>query len=184
MDRIRHRDGVDRADRPVGQLIHTSQHLNGSHSCEAQGLCGPLPPSLIAAITFSNDTAATVLLATHPRLPGAITSAQVGCHASRSMRPRVCPNRAQCQVALGELQDEVPRMPPVLNSRCWRLVRDQRWTAGGRTSRRRRLPRLYAMTPKSNRTSLARKRWQERRVQFTFQIENADYHPSPRRGRG
>jgi hypothetical protein len=28
------------------------------------------------------------------------------------------------------------------NSRCWRLVRDQLWMASGRTSRRRRLPRL------------------------------------------
>ncbi len=34
------------------------------------------------------------------------------------------------------------RRPPVLNSRCWRLVRDQLWMARGRTSRRRRLPRL------------------------------------------
>jgi hypothetical protein len=35
----------------------------------------------------------------------------------------------------------------------------------GEASRRRRFPRLYAMTPKSSRTSLARKRWQESRVQ-------------------
>src|SRR4029453_13383894 len=30
------------------------------------------------------------------------------------------------------------------NSRCWRLVRDQLWMASGRTSRRRRLTRLWA----------------------------------------
>ena len=27
------------------------------------------------------------------------------------------------------------RRPPVLNSRCWRLVRDQLWMATGKTSR-------------------------------------------------
>jgi hypothetical protein len=29
------------------------------------------------------------------------------------------------------------------NNRCWKLVRDQLWMASGRTSRRRRLPRLW-----------------------------------------
>ena len=75
------------------------------------------------------------------------------------------PKQALRQVALGQLQDEVPsvpmRRPPVLNNRCCRLVRGQLWMARGRTNRRRRLPRLYAMTAKSNRTSLARKRWQD-----------------------
>src|SRR6266536_2591813 len=32
---FRHRGGVDRADRPIGQLIHASQHFNGRHSGEA-----------------------------------------------------------------------------------------------------------------------------------------------------
>jgi hypothetical protein len=36
----------------------------------------------------------------------------------------------------------------LLHSRCWRLVRDQLWMARGKTSRRRRLPRLYAMKKK------------------------------------
>src|SRR5438876_8201953 len=35
------------------------------------------------------------------------------------------------------------RRPPVLNRRCWRLVRDQLWMATGKTSRRSRLPRLW-----------------------------------------
>ena len=41
------------------------------------------------------------------------------------------------QVAFGKLQGEVPGMPDeaVLNSRCWRLVRDQLWMATGKTSR-------------------------------------------------
>ncbi len=54
--------GVHRAGGPVGQLVHASQHLNGSHSGEPEGLCDPLPPSVI-------------------------------------------------QVALGQLEHEVPRMP-------------------------------------------------------------------------
>ena len=45
--------GVHRAGGPVGQLVHASQHLNGSHSGEPEGLCDPLPPSVIAAITPS-----------------------------------------------------------------------------------------------------------------------------------
>jgi hypothetical protein len=58
------------------------------------------------------------------------------------------------------------RRPPVLNSRSCRLVKDQLWMARGSASRRSRFPRLYPMTPKSSRTSLARKRWQERRAQW------------------
>ena len=45
--------GVHRAGLRVGQLVHASQHLNGSHSGEPEGLCDPLPPSVIAAITPS-----------------------------------------------------------------------------------------------------------------------------------
>jgi hypothetical protein len=43
------------------------------------------------------------------------------------------------------------------------VVRDQRWMARGRASRRRRFPRLYAMTPKSKalvtRTGAANPLW-------------------------
>ena len=38
MEQVRHRGGLGRADRPVGQLIRVPQHLTGSHSAEAQGL--------------------------------------------------------------------------------------------------------------------------------------------------
>jgi len=50
------------------------------------------------------------------------------------------------------------RRAPVLKSRCWRRVSDQLCMIKGRTSRRRRLPKFYAMALKSNRTSLARRR--------------------------
>src|SRR3989442_15820279 len=74
------------------------------------------------------------------------------------------------------------RRPPVLNKRCCRLVRDQLWMAGGRTSRRSRLPTLYAMTPRSSRTSLARKRWQERRGHRGGGVPPLFYSSPPPRG--
>src|SRR3989442_579175 len=71
---------------------------------------------------------------------------QVGCHASRSMRPRICRKSVGVKwlSASWRMKYRACRMrrPPVLKSRCWRLVRDQFWMATGRTSRRRRLPRL------------------------------------------
>jgi len=82
--------------------------------------------------------------------------------------PKNPPEEAPRQVASGGLQNEVPRMPdeapPVLKIRCCRLVSDQLWMATGRTSRRRRFPRLYGMTLQSSLTSLAWKRWQDRRA--------------------
>jgi hypothetical protein len=108
--------------------------------------------------TFCRDTLATVDLALS--LGRALD--HVGCHASRSMRPRICRKSvgvewlsASCKMKYRACR---MRRPPVLKSRCWRLVSDQLWMAWGRASRRSRFPRLYAMTPKSNRTSLARKR--------------------------
>ena len=64
-----------------------------------------------------------------PHLPPSVPRPldQVGCHASRSMRPRICPNR--CRVkwlsASWRMKYRACRMrrPPVLKSRCWRLVR-------------------------------------------------------------
>ena len=54
--------------------------------------------------------------------------------------PENLPKESRRQVALGQLQDEVPGVPneapPVLNNRCCRLVSDQLWMTRGRTSRR------------------------------------------------
>jgi hypothetical protein len=41
-------DGVHRAALPVGQLVYTSQHLNGSHAGEPWGLYDSVRSSLIA----------------------------------------------------------------------------------------------------------------------------------------
>jgi hypothetical protein len=54
---------------------------------------------------------------------------QVGCHVNRWMRPRICPN-SRCVKWLSASWSTKyracrTRRPPVLNSRCWRLVSDQ-----------------------------------------------------------
>jgi len=114
--------------------------------------------SLLTRSSFFRDTPTdpTSLFMSSLQCAG---SHQVGCQASRSIRWRISRKERRRQVACGQLQDEVPRVSneaaASLISRCRRLVRDQLWTARGRASRRRRFPRLYAMTPKSGRTSLA-----------------------------
>jgi hypothetical protein len=53
----------------------------------------------------------------------------VGCHASRSMRPRICGKSVGVKwlSASWRMKYRACRMrrPPVLNRRCWRLVSDQ-----------------------------------------------------------
>jgi hypothetical protein len=69
------------------------------------------------------------------------------------MRPRNCPNRGDVKWLSASWRRKYRacriRRPPVVNSCCWRLVRDQLWMAGGRTSRGRRVPRLYCGQPLS-----------------------------------
>jgi len=61
------------------------------------------------------------------------------------MRLTICPNRRDVKWLSPSCRTKYRacriRRPPVLNSCCWRLVKDQLWMARGRTSRRRRLPR-------------------------------------------
>src|SRR5712692_9864781 len=56
------------------------------------------------------------------------------------MRPRICSNmcRVKWLSANWRIKYRACRMrrPPVLKSRCWRLVRDQLWTAKAKASRR------------------------------------------------
>src|SRR5713101_10133747 len=63
---------------------------------------------------------------------------QVGCPASRSMRPRICRKRVDVKWLAASCRTKYRacrmRRPPVLNSRCWRLVRDQFWMARGPAS--------------------------------------------------
>ena len=86
------------------------------------------------------DSTATAPFATHPRRPGAIAPAQVGFHASRSIRPRIRPKRllVKSLSASWSRKYRACRIsrPSVLKSRCCRLFRDQLWMATGRTSRR------------------------------------------------
>src|SRR5262245_12581528 len=112
---------------------------------------GPSSEGLLSATIRSRDTPAK----SAPFLSPSVSSLldHVGCHANRSMRPRICRKRDPRQVAFGKLQSEVPGMPDEasagLEDRCWRLVSDQLWMANGRVSRRSKLPRLYAITPRS-----------------------------------
>lgn len=62
-----------------------------------------------------------------------------GCQPSRSMRATICRKRRRVKwlSASGKVKYRARRMsrPPVLKSRCWRLVRDQLWMAKGKASR-------------------------------------------------
>ena len=65
----------------------------------------------------------------------------VGCHTSRSMRPRIRRKRVDVKwlSASCKMRYRAWRIsrPPVLNSRCCRLVSVQLWMASGKTSRRK-----------------------------------------------
>ncbi len=51
-------DGVHRAARTVGQLVNTSQPVNGSHSGNPWGRCSPLPLSVVTPTVSCKDIAA------------------------------------------------------------------------------------------------------------------------------
>jgi hypothetical protein len=88
MGRSPPRDGVHRAVHPVGQLVNTSQHSHPGKPC---GLCGPMPPRLRPY--RSKTPPPRPPLAAHSARSLCETPAQVGDHASRSMRPRICRKR-------------------------------------------------------------------------------------------
>jgi hypothetical protein len=71
-----------------------------------------------------------------PPLPSGALD-HVGCHASRSIRPRICRKRLPVKELSASWSTKYRACrisrPPVLNSRCWRLVRDQPWMATGRS---------------------------------------------------
>jgi hypothetical protein len=70
------------------------------------------PASRRRATRASRDRRRCVglVFSSHRPRSGCETPAQVGCHASRSMRPRNLPKQASRQVALGELEHELPCM--------------------------------------------------------------------------
>jgi hypothetical protein len=130
-------DGVHRADWPVGQLVHPVHYVDGSHSREPWGI-HDLVLSVLAHPT-SPGQRHPGWLAHAPHRPrtgsGSAARDQVGCHASRSMRPRICPKSrcvkwlsASCRTKYRACR---MRRPPVLNSRYWRFVRDQLSIARG-----------------------------------------------------
>jgi hypothetical protein len=107
-------------------------------------LTADLPRFCSPATIRPRDTPAKSVPFLSPSVSGLLD--HVGRHASRSMRPRICQKRVLVKwlSASGRVKYRACRMrrPPVLNSRCWRLVRDRLWMATGKTIRRSRLPRL------------------------------------------
>src|SRR5437870_8475347 len=87
------RRGVEQADHSVTQLVHTCRHVDGSHSRSAFAVRGPVVVRLDSPTALFRDTPAA-----SPPVPNGPRSScraldRVGCHASRSMRPRICRKR-------------------------------------------------------------------------------------------
>lgn len=129
-------DGVHGAARPRRS---TRQHVpirQGQSFGQPLRSVPPSFPRLVTPTVAFKDTPAESPL-TIAFTPLGSRSRRVPCESLDA--PENLPKEAPCQGALGKLQDEVPGMSdeaPVLNSRCWRLVRDQLWMETGRTSRR------------------------------------------------
>src|SRR2546426_3782704 len=85
--------GVERAHYPVAELVHTFRHADGRHSRDACTVRGPMLVSLVTPTVVFRDTSAASSAAPHP--PGSWCGAldHVGCHASRSIRQRICRKR-------------------------------------------------------------------------------------------
>src|SRR5712692_6601747 len=87
------RRGVEQADHSVAQLVHPCRHVDGSHSRSACAVRGPVAVRLDSPTALFRDTPAA-----SPPVPNGPRSScraldHVGCHASRSMRPRICRKR-------------------------------------------------------------------------------------------
>src|SRR5713101_7518640 len=85
----------------LGMVILPDQppprHVDGGHSYEAPcGTCDLLLPILVTSTVLSRDTDTASPSLSHRARLGA--PAEIGCDASRSMRPRVCPNRWRVKV--------------------------------------------------------------------------------------
>src|SRR5882762_3957577 len=103
-------------------------------SRDAREADGSSSEGLSSATTRPRDTPAKSAPLFPPSVPGLLD--HVGCHASRSMRPTICRKRVDVKwlSATCRMKYRACRMrrPPVLNSRCCRLVSDQLWMASGR----------------------------------------------------
>src|SRR6266478_3156097 len=119
---------MDPAAHPPVSSVALPDAVDGSPSREVGPEFAPFRLNILAPAAPSGDTPAGSPPAPHHARSGYGAPAQVGCHASRSMRPRICPNsRCKWLSASWRMKYRACRMsrPPVLNSRCWRLVRDQ-----------------------------------------------------------
>lgn len=171
MDHFRPRGGAHRTDRPVGQLVHPVRHVDGSHSRGASTVRGPVLVSVVTSAVLFRDTSPASTPTAHRPRPYCGALDHVGCHASRSMRPRICRKRLPVKWPPASWRMKYRacrvRRPPILKSRCWRLVSDQLRMARGRTSLQQRLfetggrlvpqARYFIITP-AGRPSRARPR--------------------------
>ncbi len=105
-----------RAARPPTRHSAIPQEVTGTLLGVLDLLTPRAPRLATPRITSFTDTPSRVRPA--HRLTRSVYFDQVGCHASRSMRPKDLPKEGPCQVALGKLEDVVPSMldeaPPSL----------------------------------------------------------------------
>jgi hypothetical protein len=143
--RLRHLSVVALNGRihPVAQLVHPFRQVEGSHARNAWIVRGLALVSLVNPRGLFRDTSAGSTLAPH-RL-----RARVGSRSRRMPResrnvPEDLPKERRCQVALGQLEDEVPGKADEATAGLEQPLLEAREgpAASGRTSRRSRLPRL------------------------------------------
>ena len=101
----RSRDGVHRAAHPAGQLVNTSQHVNGSHSGDLWGVCAAASPGLVTLTVPFRDTPAGRHSLFIPLTPWDSGSGRMPREPLDA--PENLPKEAECQKALGQL-DTVP----------------------------------------------------------------------------
>ena len=94
---------------PIGQLVTTSRHINGSHSRDRWGVYASVCPRLVTlTVPFRDTPAGSPLTLPHIHSLGS-------CSRRMPREPLDAPEgllkEALCQVALGQLEDKVPGVP-------------------------------------------------------------------------
>ena len=128
-------DGVHRAARPVGQLVNTSHHVNDSHPASPWAPVRPLACELgHSDHVMQRHRRRAAARCSIPVLP--VQDSGSGWMPRESLdAPEDLPKEAPCQVALGQLKDEVPGMPDEASARLGpAATRDRQDRADTRSS--------------------------------------------------
>ncbi len=121
---------------PSRSSFTLSGTVDGRHSRDACTVLDPMVVSLVTPTVVFRDTSAASSPAPHS--PGSWCGARSRGVPRESLdAAKNLPKEAPRQVALGQLEHEVPRMPDQPPAGLEEL-----WMATGRMSRRSRLPRL------------------------------------------